>query len=146
MRALRRLALGFAAAVFGGTAALAALPPDLEQAAHAYDEAQVKGDRAALERLVAEDYVLSNGSGLIQSKADLISDYTTPGFRLDPFKIQEPVEKVLGDTALLGGLAEITGVDGGQPYRLKLRFVDVWAKRNGAWRVVYSHVTRVPAG
>lgn len=145
MRALRLLALGAAFAALGATAALAALPADLEAAAHAYDAAQVKGDRAELDRLVADDYVLANSGGVVQSKADLIGDYTAPGFRLDPYEIKEPVEKVLGDTALLGGVAEITGVDGGQPYRMKLRFVDVWAKRGGAWRVVYSHVTRVPA-
>lgn len=145
MRALRSLAAGLILAFSATTALASALPADLEAAAHAYDAAQVKGDRAELERLVADDYVLANSSGVVQSKADLIRDYTAPGFKLDPFKIQEPVEKVLGDTALLGGMAEITGTDGGQAYRMKLRFVDVWAKRGGVWRVVYSHVTRVPA-
>jgi ketosteroid isomerase-like protein len=126
------------------TLALAgALPPDLAAAAHAYDAAQVQGDRAALERLVADDYVLVNGAGVVQSKADLISGYVAPGFKLDPFVIEEPVEKVLGDTALLGGRVNMTGVDGGQRFALTARFVDTWAKRDGRWRVVYSQVTRV---
>jgi ketosteroid isomerase-like protein len=119
------------------------LPPELAAAAHAYDEAQVHSDRAALERLVADDYVLVNGAGAVQSKADLIRDYVTPGFKLDPFTIEEPVEKVHGDVALLGGRVNMTGTDGGQRFALMVRFVDTWAKRDGQWRVIYSQVTRV---
>ena len=126
------------------TVALAApLPADLAAAAHAYDAAQVNGDRAALERLVADDYVLVNGAGQVQDKAKLIADYVAPGFKLDPFTIEAPVEKVFGDTALLGGRVNMTGVDGGQRFALVVRFVDTWAKRDGQWRVVYSQVTRV---
>lgn len=125
-------------------AALAdALPADLAAAAHAYDAAQVNGDRAALERLVADDYVLVNGAGAVQSKAQLIADYVAPGFKLDPFTIEEPVEKVWGDAAILGGRVNMTGTDGGQRFALVVRFVDTWARRDGQWRVVYSQVTRV---
>jgi len=120
-----------------------ALPADLAAAAHAYDAAQVNGDGAALERLVADDYVLVNGAGQVQDKARLIADYVAPGFKLDPFTIEEPVEKVFGDTALLGGRVNMTGTDGGQRFALVVRFVDAWAKRDGQWRVVYSQVTRV---
>jgi ketosteroid isomerase-like protein len=126
-----------------GLAVAAPLPADLAAAAHAYDVAQVNGDRAALERLVADDYVLVNGAGQVQDKARLIADYVAPGFKLDPFTIEEPVEKLLGDTALLGGRVNMTGVDGGQRFALMVRFVDTWAKRDGQWRVVYSQVTRV---
>jgi ketosteroid isomerase-like protein len=119
------------------------LPADLAAAAHAYDAAQVNGDGAALERLVADDYVLVNGAGQVQDKARLIADYVAPGFKLDPFTIEEPVEKVFGDTALLGGRVNMTGTDGGQRFALAVRFVDAWAKRDGQWRVVYSQVTRV---
>jgi ketosteroid isomerase-like protein len=139
-----RAALTAVALLAAPTAVLAApLPADLAAAAHAYDEAQVKGDRAALERLVADDYVLVNGAGAVQSKAQLIADYVAPGFKLDPFTIEAPVEKVLGDTALLGGRVNMTGTDGGQRFALVVRFVDTWAKRDGQWRVVYSQVTRV---
>ena len=142
-----RAALIALALVVPATAPLAALaaplPADLAAAAHAYDAAQVNGDRAALERLVADDYVLVNGAGQVQDKARLIADYVAPGFKLDPFTIEEPVEKVFGDTALLGGRVDMTGTDGGQRFALVVRFVDAWAKRDGQWRVVYSQVTRV---
>jgi ketosteroid isomerase-like protein len=120
----------------------ARIPADLAARVHAYDEAQVKGDRAALEDLVADDYVLVNSRGQRQNKADLIGDYTKPGFKLEPFVVEEPVEIVFRDGAVMGGVARIRGVDDGQPFDIRLRFSDIWAKRQGKWRVIYTHASR----
>lgn len=120
----------------------AKVPADLAARVHAYDEAQVKGDKAALEDLVADDYVLINSGGQRQSKADLIRDYTKPGFKLEPFVIEEAVELVWSNGAVMGGVARIHGVDDGQAFDVRLRFSDIWAKRRGKWRVIYTHANR----
>jgi ketosteroid isomerase-like protein len=118
------------------------LPKDLLDAVAAYDAAQVNGDRAELERLVADDYVLVNSTGKVQSKAELIADYTAPGYEIEPFEVLEPVEKAWGDGAVMGGLVHLKGIDGGKPFQVTLRFADIWAKRHGLWQVVYTHVSR----
>jgi ketosteroid isomerase-like protein len=120
------------------------LPADLAQAAHDYDQAQVGSDEAALRRLLADDYVLQNSSGAVEGKAQFIADQVAAGYRLDPFTVEEPVERVMGDVALLGGVATLTGTDGGRPYRVRLRFMDVWQKRDGRWVVVFTQATRAP--
>jgi len=124
-------------------AASVALPADLAKAAHDYDQAQVTSNRAELERLLADDYVLHNSQGQVQDKTSFIADQVAPGYKLEPFKIEEPVEKVMGDTAILGGVARAKGTAGGQAFDVKLRFIDVWRKRDGAWKVVFSQATRV---
>lgn len=124
--------------------AAAATPPDLAARVRAYDAAQVRGDRRALEDLLADDYVLINSRGQRESKADLIHDYTAPGFRLQPFVVEQPVEHVWRDGAAMGGVATLRGVDGGKPYTARLRFTDVWAKRNGRWRVEHTQASREP--
>lgn len=122
------------------------LPADLAAAVEAYDAAQVTGDEAALQRLVADDYVLISSGGVRQGKAELIRDYVAPGFKLDPFTIEAPVQQVWGaDSAVLGGRVDMQGSDGGQRFRLNVWFADVWARRDGQWQVVYTQVTRVPA-
>ena len=120
------------------------IPADLAARGHAYDEAQIKGDKVALEDLLADDYVLVNSRGQRQSKADLIRDYTKPGFRLEPFTIDEPVELAWSDGAVMGGVATLRGVDDGQAFEVRLRFSDIWAKRQGRWRVIYTHASRDP--
>jgi len=125
-------------------AAAVALPADLAKAAHEYDAAQVASDRAALERLIAPDYQLHNSQGKVQDKQSFIADQIAPGYKLEPFAIEEKVEKVMGDTAILGGVARARGTSGGEPYDVRLRFIDVWAKRGGRWVVVFSQATRAP--
>ena len=137
-----RAALLIAAMLLGSAANAADLPADLAKAVKDYDEAQIHGDKAELQRLVADDYTLVNSSGRIQSKAELIADYTAPGYKIEPFKIQQPVEKVWSDGAVMGGVVDLRGTDGGKPFAVKLRFADIWAKRNGKWQVIYTHVSR----
>lgn len=127
------------------TAYCAELPADLKKAVHDYDEAQIKGNRAELQRLLADDYTLLNSGGKIQNKAELIADYTAPGFKLEPFVVEQPIEKVWSDGAVMGGIATLKGVDGGKPFSVTLRFSDIWAKRKGVWQVIYTHVSRPPA-
>lgn len=120
----------------------APLPPDLAKAVADYDAAQIKGDGAELKRLLAEDYTLINSSGTIENKAQLIADYTAPGYKLDPFAVRDPIEKVWADGAVMGGIATLSGTDGGKRFEVTLRFADIWAKRHGAWQVIYTHVSK----
>ena len=125
-------------------AAAANVPTDLAAAVAAYDKAQVDADRKQLERWLADDYLLVNSSGATETKAQLIADYTAPGFDLEPFTVEEPVEKVWKDGAVMGGIATIRGTDGGKRYELRLRFADIWSKRNGRWQVIYTQVSKAP--
>ena len=125
-------------------AATAHVPSDLAAAVHGYDKAQVDGDRKQLERWLADDYLLINSSGATETKAQLIADYTAPGFDLEPFTVEQPVEKVWKDGAVMGGIATIRGTDGGQRYEMRLRFADIWAKRNGRWQVIYTQLSKAP--
>ena len=137
-----RAALLTAALMLGSLANAADLPADLAKAVKDYDAAQIHGNKTELQRLVADDYTLVNSSGRIQSKAALIADYTAPGYKIEPFEIQQPVERVWSDGAVMGGVVDLRGTDGGKPFAVKLRFADIWAKRNGKWQVIYTHVSR----
>jgi len=121
----------------------AALPPDLAKAAHDYDQAQVKGDKAELERLLADDYLLANSRGAVETKAQFIAESVGPQNRLDPFVVEQPIEKVWADGAVLGGIARLSGLSDGQPFKVTLRFSDIWQKRDGRWVVIYTHASRV---
>jgi hypothetical protein len=126
-----RVLLLIAALVLCAASNAAEIPADLAKAVKDYDEAQVHGNKSELQRLVADDYTLVNSTGRVQNKAQLIADYTTPGYKIEPFEILEPVEKVWSDGAVMGGVVNLRGTDGGKPFAVTLRFADIWAKRNG---------------
>jgi ketosteroid isomerase-like protein len=131
-------------ALAGATLPNDPLPPDLLKAAQDYDEAQLTNDGSALQRLLGDDLVLISSSGRTESKAEFISDSTSRGFKIEPFTILEPVHKVMGDTAILGGVVMLKGTADGKPFAQRMRFSDTWHKRNGRWQVVYVQVTRLP--
>jgi hypothetical protein len=138
-----KVSLAFLAALFLATTAFAAdFPADLHKAVEDYDHAQVKADGAELRRLVADDYVLVNSSGKVQNKAELIADYLAPDYKIEPYEVLQPVEKVWNDGAVMGGLVHLKGISGGKPFAITLRFADIWAKRNGKWQVIYTHVSQ----
>lgn len=71
-----------------------------------------------------------------------VAESVAAGFKLDPFIVEEPVELFWADSALTGGVATLQGKDGGKPFRVRLRFTDVWVKRLSGWKVVYTHASR----
>ena len=120
----------------------AQLPAELRQAAADFDRAQLHSDAAELQRLLADDYVLYNSQGKIEDKADFIRDYA--GMKLQPFAVEDETIRVFGDAAVLAGVATLSGTDlaSGEAFSLRLRFADVWRKRDGRWQVAFTQATR----
>lgn len=126
------------------TASHAMLPAALARAVADFDQAQIHGDGAALKRLLADDYVLFNSQGKVEDKQDFIRDYTTPGFTMKPFTVEQEVVRQWPGGAVMGGVATLEGTSDGKPYRARLRFADIWALRDGRWQVIHTSAMRVP--
>lgn len=120
------------------------LPKDLAAAATAYDLAQFKSDRPELERLLADDYTLAGSSGTNRTKAEYIADALAPGSKTIYVAISQQVRKVWANGAVLGGIVDAKGLNHGKAFTLRARFVDVWAKRNGRWQVIFTQVNEAP--
>ena len=116
------------------------LPKDLAAAATAYDIAQFKADKAELERVLADDYTLAGTSGKNQTKAQFIADQTAPGNKTLSVDIYDQVSKVWADGAVLAGMVDAKGSNQGKEFTFRGRFVDVWAKRNGRWQVIFTQI------
>ena len=119
------------------------LPPDLAKAITEYDQATFANDIVALGRLVAEDYVLVNSDSTLQGKQSYLADFTVPGFRLDPYVMEEPVQRIWGDTALTAGRLHLTWTQGGRRESRLVRIAHVWTKDHGRWQLTYTQLTRV---
>ena len=118
------------------------LPRDLAKAALEYDEAQLRGDGAELTRLLADDYRLIARGGVVLDKKKFVAASTDPNVRVMPFVIEQPLHTVWADGAVLGGKVNYRTIDHGKDNAEPLMFADVWAKRGGAWRVVYTQVSQ----
>jgi ketosteroid isomerase-like protein len=129
---------GESAEVHGGT------PAGYREAAAALDAAIVAKDEAALERLLAEDFLWVRGSGAKGDKQAFISALAAPSIRIEPFAPSEARWITSGDSALLAATNRLVGTADGAAFVDRHRFADHWLWRDGAWRLVYIQVTPVP--
>jgi ketosteroid isomerase-like protein len=119
-------------------------PPDLAKAIRDYDQATFRKDTVALGDLVTDDYLLVNSDSTLQDKQSYLADFTVPGFKLDPYVMEEPVLKMWGDTALTAGRLHLAWTQDGKRQNRLVRIAHLWAKDDGRWRLTYSQLTRVP--
>jgi ketosteroid isomerase-like protein len=120
------------------------LPADLAQAWQDYDRATVDKDVARLAALVTDDYMLVNSDSSVQGKTSYLADFALPGFKLDPYQIEQPLQKAWGDAALTGGVFTLSWTQAGRHQIRRLRVAHVWSRKDGRWRIAYTQLTRVP--
>lgn len=125
-------------------AALGALPTELAWALEAYNQATIGNDTDMLAALVADDYMLVNSDASVQNKESYLADFKVPGFRVDPYTIEEPVYVVRADSALTGGTFWLGWTQDGRRQIRRLRIVHFWVREDGKWRIAYTQLTRVP--
>lgn len=113
--------------------------------AQAFDDAQVRGDRATLERMLAPDYLLVQGSGRVGDRRDFIAGWTDPKSHVEPLDIRDRLFlRPSPDTAIVGGEAWVRGTDDGKAFTQHFRYADTFVRRGGQWVVVYTQVTPLP--
>lgn len=137
------LAAGISGAAEPASAGTVAMPLDLAKAIQEHEQATLRNDIGVLADLVAEDYMLVNSDSTVQDKRSYLADFTVPGFRLDPYVMEEPVLKIWAGTALTAGRVHLAWMQDGRRQSRLLRIVHVWAKDEGRWRLTYTQLTRV---
>lgn len=107
-----------------------------------WQEALTRRDVAMLDRLMAEDYVLTTVSGEVVNKARVLAEVkssnATPEVRNTDVTV-----RVYGDVAVVTGLVLIFGRFNNQDVRTQSRYMKVYVKRKGQWRVVAAQATLV---
>ena len=118
---------------------------DVLAAQRARLDATIAVDVPALERLMADDLSYVHSSAKLESKAENIAALVA-NHSYKAVETSEVVVRVAGDAAVITGLADITlkGADGDR--QLPVRFTNVWALRDGAWREIAWQSTRRAEG
>jgi ketosteroid isomerase-like protein len=101
-------------------------------------DAEDRVDRAALNRIIADDFLGTGPRGTTVSKTDVIPQEGSGGHGL-AISGQDIKVRVFGDTAIVTG----RGVPKTQD-RPELRFTVVFYKRSDRWQMVAGHLSAVP--
>ena len=129
---------------YGSAQAPRSVEQELMALDQAFNDAQVKKDRATLDRLWADDYSYTHSNGSVMNKAQDIADtmsgdMTWTAARLDDVKV-----KVFGDVGIVTGRLTMRGTAKAYASGPR-RFTDIFVKRNGRWQLVGGQTTLLPS-
>jgi ketosteroid isomerase-like protein len=109
-----------------------------------WDRAIVRKDAAAISKNMAKDFRHIGGDGTVEMRERFLNDLISPEMEIDPYTVEEFDVRVYGDVALLSGLTRMTGRFAGQPFQSHYRYIDVYVRRNGEWKVVSVQISWIP--
>ena len=121
----------------------AAEPADaVREAAAGWRQAVIEQDKAALDRLLADDLIYMHGGGKTQNKAEYITAVTTGPSHYESFTPSDTRIRVYGNIAVLSGYVDVkTPRDS---YRV--RTLEIYSNNNGQWQFTAKESVRMPAG
>lgn len=115
----------------------------LTRQAVAWDRAIVRKDRDAIAANMDDGFRQIDSDGGWHDKAGFLAGILDPRLTIAPYTVEDFEIRILGDSALLTGTTDLHGTWDGQPFRTHYRYTDVYAKRDGVWRVVNVQTTRI---
>ena len=102
-------------------------------------QAQIHADKAALDRIYADDFIGVGPSGTVRTKPQVISDFTSGELKFQSITTDDVQVRVYGNTAVETGRSTMIGEDKGKAVPRDNRFTRVWVKQQGRWRLVSNH-------
>jgi ketosteroid isomerase-like protein len=106
-----------------------------------WNEAHVKGDADALDRLWASDLIVTVASMPVLNKADSLAMVRSGRMTFLKYDTSEIVIRTYGDTALVTGRVHRARKMGDRDVSDDWRFTKVYVRSQGLWRVVAWHAS-----
>jgi len=116
----------------------------IKQLEQDWADAYVKADAAALDRIEADDFTMTDAAGEVSTKADEQRDTKSGALKITECKLEDLQVRVYGKAAVVTGVALIKGNYKGQDISGKRRFTDTLIHKKDVWKAVASQETAVP--
>ena len=137
--ALIAFALSASAAAADDRASVAALDTK-------YQAAVKNNDAAAMDQILADNFVLATGNGKTFKKADLIGEARTGDNRYEHQEDSQQTVRIWSDTAVVTALLWVKGRDKDQSFDYKLWFSDIYVRTPTGWRYAFGQASlRLPS-
>jgi len=108
-----------------------------------FTQAVAANDAAAIERLVADDWVIVDADGTVIDRSRFISAIESGALTHESMESTDLEVRVHGDTAVVTGITTSKGQYLGEGFTTRERATDVLVRLDGRWLCVFSQLTRV---
>ena len=110
-----------------------------------YGEMIQRGDAAAIERVLADDYLYTDEKGKVKNKAEDLATYKNREYKIESVENSDQKVRVIGNNAAIETAnfrVKGTGKDG-KPFDTIYRYTTTWVWRGGRWQVAADHTSEV---
>jgi uncharacterized protein (TIGR02246 family) len=108
-----------------------------------YDNAALQQDAAAYERLFADDYIITQAGGKVNTKAEMIAMAKAGDVKIEVGRSDDVKVRLYGNTAIVTCRWTEKSTTKGKPFAGTQLFTTVWVKSNGRWQIVSDQGTLV---
>ena len=118
---------------------------ELIKVARAWDRAMVGNDAEEIGRYMADDWTIVGSDGRVGDRATFLELVRSGALTHDVMESEDFDVRVYGDAAVVLARGVSGGKYQGQPFREVERSSCVFIRREGQWRCVLTHLSRLPS-
>jgi ketosteroid isomerase-like protein len=116
---------------------------ELMDLVHDWMNAEVKADMAFIDRLLAEDWVVTDPVGAVWTKAQFLAGRESGEGVVISFVLDNMKARVYGDAAVLTGRMTSKQTFQGQDISGQYQCTDMFIKKAGRWQCVATHLSMI---
>ena len=106
-----------------------------------WNEAHVRGDADAVDRLCADELLVTVPGMRVMTKSDSIGVLRSGRMKFDRYETSDVRVRLYGDAAVVTGRLQRTRTINGKSMDDDWRFTKTYVKRSGQWQVVGFHAS-----
>lgn len=111
-----------------------------------WNDADVKKDAVALNRIMADDWMGIDFQGTVMTKAQVMRDLHSDATATESTDVREIKVRIFGNTGIVSGTEVEKSQYKGQDSSGAYIWTDVFVQRNGRWQAVSSQSTKLAEG
>jgi ketosteroid isomerase-like protein len=109
-----------------------------------FADALTRGDRALLDRLMADDFIGINPLCQVLEKLQVIEEITSPHYEVESLVNDDIRVRIYAEVAVATGRGTVKGKYKGEDTTGQFRYTRVWVRQQGSWRAVAAQATMTP--
>jgi ketosteroid isomerase-like protein len=107
-----------------------------------FSRAIIKNDAGAVERFLADDWIIIDPDGSIIDRARFLGVIESGVLTHEMMESENTRVRIYGNAAIVTALTTTKGKFSGQAFTTQERATDVFVKQNGRWLCALSQLTR----
>ena len=108
-----------------------------------WSDSIVKGDTAALEKLLSDDLVYAHSTGIVDTKTSYIAKIKERRQVYKSFEQHKPTVNIYKDSAVTFSYVRVTGTNQAGVFDDKVMLIHFWVKQNNTWRLAAHQTTKI---